>query len=205
MNSLKTQQGVGMIEVLVALLLLAIGVLGFTALQLRAVDATNEALYRVQAMSIARDLAEKIRINPYALTVFKKDGTVISADNDVPAYVQAMVDANASSAAVASWSGCYGTATCTSANMAIEDVRQVINKASQQGMKINLMNCQSSNTTTDSTTNVSTTTTANLNSSRKCIYVAWDKTNATDGDATTDCAQYGIYKDGSKCIILEAY
>ena len=49
MKNKKNQLGVGLVEVLVALVLLAIGVLGFTALQLRAVDATGEALTRSQA------------------------------------------------------------------------------------------------------------------------------------------------------------
>ena len=65
MIDIKQQKGVGMIEVLVALTLLAIGVLGFTALQIRAVDATVEANNRIQAMNLARDLAERIRANQY--------------------------------------------------------------------------------------------------------------------------------------------
>lgn len=39
MNMKSKQNGVGLIEVLVALVLLAIGVLGFSLLQLRAIDA----------------------------------------------------------------------------------------------------------------------------------------------------------------------
>lgn len=39
---MTTQKGVGLIEILVALLVLAIGVLGFVALQYRAVEATSE-------------------------------------------------------------------------------------------------------------------------------------------------------------------
>ncbi len=60
------QQGVGLVEVLVALVLLAIGVLGFAALQLRAVDSSLEANKQVIALTIARDLAEKMRANPQA-------------------------------------------------------------------------------------------------------------------------------------------
>ncbi|HEY4713949.1 MAG TPA: prepilin-type N-terminal cleavage/methylation domain-containing protein, partial [Aquirhabdus sp.] len=41
-----SQRGVGMVEVLVAMVLLAIGVLGYAALQVRAVEATGEALNR---------------------------------------------------------------------------------------------------------------------------------------------------------------
>lgn len=61
---MNIQRGVGMVEVLVALLLLAIGVLGFTALQLRAVSASMEAGNQVTALNIARDLTERMRANP---------------------------------------------------------------------------------------------------------------------------------------------
>lgn len=61
---INIQRGVGMVEVMVALLLLAIGVLGFTALQLRAVSASMEAGNQVAALNIARDLTERMRANP---------------------------------------------------------------------------------------------------------------------------------------------
>ncbi|MEG1640035.1 MAG: hypothetical protein RR284_03815, partial [Ruthenibacterium sp.] len=47
-------------EALVALLILAVGVLGFVALQYRAIEASSEGANRVQAINLARDLAEKI-------------------------------------------------------------------------------------------------------------------------------------------------
>ena len=62
------QKGVGLIEVLVALLLLAVGVLGYSILQIRAVDASSEALSRSQGMLITRALAENMRANPGAQT-----------------------------------------------------------------------------------------------------------------------------------------
>lgn len=71
MINLKIQQGVGLIEVLVALLLIAIGILGFAALQLRAMDASNEAAERTFAINIARDLAERIRVNKIELAQYK--------------------------------------------------------------------------------------------------------------------------------------
>jgi len=39
-DPIQSQQGVGLVEVLVALLLLAIGVVGFAGLQVRAISAT---------------------------------------------------------------------------------------------------------------------------------------------------------------------
>ena len=75
MIDVNQQKGVGMVEVLVALLLLAIGVLGFSALQLRAVEATSEAMNQVQAMNLARDLSERIRVNRDGLLDYKKVAT----------------------------------------------------------------------------------------------------------------------------------
>lgn len=58
-----TQSGVGLIEVMVAVLLLSVAVLGFSALQLRAISATDESLVRTQTLSVIRGLAENMRAN----------------------------------------------------------------------------------------------------------------------------------------------
>ena len=59
----NAQKGVGMMEVLVAMVILSIAILGFVALQVRATAATDEALNRSDALVILNGLAEKIRIN----------------------------------------------------------------------------------------------------------------------------------------------
>ena len=48
---IRNQRGVGLVEVLVALVLLGIAVLGFTALQIRAVAASADAGQNIQAMN----------------------------------------------------------------------------------------------------------------------------------------------------------
>lgn len=70
MNNYKSQLGVGLMEILVALLIFAISVLGFIALQYRAIDAMAEGENRIQAINIARDLAEKMRMNRSVLSVY---------------------------------------------------------------------------------------------------------------------------------------
>lgn len=65
--NISNHRGIGLVEVLVGLFLLAIGVLGFSILQLRAVDASLEANNQVLALTIAQDLAERMRANPQAL------------------------------------------------------------------------------------------------------------------------------------------
>lgn len=61
---LKSQSGVGLLEILIALLLLAIAVLGFSAMQMRAVKATDETLYRSDALVAIRNISEDMRLYP---------------------------------------------------------------------------------------------------------------------------------------------
>ena len=69
---MNSQKGIGLIEVLVALMLLAIAVLGFTAMQMTAVKATDESLMRTRALTVMRGGAEMMRANPDGITAFKK-------------------------------------------------------------------------------------------------------------------------------------
>lgn len=54
--------GFSLLEVLIAMLLLGIGVLGFAALQMRALDTTGQSHLRSQAAVLAADLAERARM-----------------------------------------------------------------------------------------------------------------------------------------------
>lgn len=60
--NLSHQRGIGLVEVLVALLLLSVAVLGFSAMQMRAVKATDETLMRSDAMAAVRSLSEDLRM-----------------------------------------------------------------------------------------------------------------------------------------------
>jgi len=111
----KTQAGVGLLEVLVALILLAIGVLGYVALQVRAMDASSEALSKSQAIMIMRGLAENIRVNS-------------SQASQYPAFVRSY--SNYSSTTIAP-TLCFN-ATCTPSQLAQFDAYQ------PQKMLINL-------------------------------------------------------------------
>ena len=125
MNTYKNQQGVGLLEVLVALLLLAISILGFAALQLRAVEATTEGVYRVQGINLARDLGERIRSNRNSLAEYRTQ--IQTATNQL-----------------ASTKNCY-TELCTSAELADFDVAQVRKSADSVGMTFNFLPCQGQN------------------------------------------------------------
>ena len=65
-GSASRSGGFSLIEVLVALLVLGLGIMGFIALQLRSVETTSVTYSRTQAMAVARDVIERINVNPQA-------------------------------------------------------------------------------------------------------------------------------------------
>ena len=170
----KTQTGVGLVEVMVALLLLAVAVLGFVALQVRAIAASEEAGQNVQAMNLARDLSERMRMNREGLLSYKASSTTPTA--------------------------CDGEQYCNSADMARFEYAQIEERAEQQGMRINVVDCQGVNNTFK----------------RKCVYVAWGKTQANDAsetssasdasdDESTACTNGTSYEPNAQCVIMEVY
>lgn len=58
------QSGSSLIEVLVALFVLAIGLLGILAMQVKSMQFNQSADTYAKAVNIANDIAERIRINP---------------------------------------------------------------------------------------------------------------------------------------------
>jgi len=66
----QQQKGVGLPEIMVAMLLLGVAVIGFAGLQVRALSSTNDAMYRTQAIAIAQDFAERMALNPTAKATY---------------------------------------------------------------------------------------------------------------------------------------
>lgn len=80
---IKHEQGMGLLEVLIALLLLAVAVLGFSAMQMRAINATDETLTRSDAMVIIRNVAEDLRLYP-TQSLKQEYMTAVNSGNDAP-------------------------------------------------------------------------------------------------------------------------
>ncbi|WP_201529919.1 type IV pilus modification protein PilV [Psychrobacter frigidicola] len=116
------QHGVGLVEVLVAVLLLSVAVLGFSALQLRAISATDESLVRTQAMSVVRGLAENMRAN----------------SDELHTYEEAI------NKKIKSDSACKELADgCTSERIAIKQSEVAVAKLDEYGIKIKMDKCPS--------------------------------------------------------------
>ena len=66
----KRQSGVGLIEVLISMLIFAVGLLGLTTMQLGAKRGSYEATQRSVATSLARDIFARMRSNPGVLSSY---------------------------------------------------------------------------------------------------------------------------------------
>jgi len=64
MKHMKTQRGFSMIELLVAVLVMGIGVLGITGLQMVSLQNNRGALLRGEAVQLAYDMLDRVRANP---------------------------------------------------------------------------------------------------------------------------------------------
>jgi type IV pilus assembly protein PilV len=91
------QAGFGLVEVMVALVVLAVGMLGIASLFVTTLRSSGSAISRMQAVSLAGDLADRIRANRFAGADY---------DIEVPAAKE-----------------CLGiTESCTKADMASNDL-----------------------------------------------------------------------------------
>lgn len=155
-KALKAQHynaGVTLVEVLVALLVLGIGIMGFVGLQMKAVDTTETTYSRSQAMAIARDLIERINANPMDWVSHYGEGSRWNSES------------------IASASSCYGAGVsgsrnrCDSGQMAAWDVYEVRTVADQmlyQGKVAVRNSC--------------------ANAGVPCVVVAWEGTEPANCD-----------------------
>jgi len=107
MSSKRIQQGVGLTEVMVAMLLLSVAVLGFVALQVRASAAGSESFARTQAVAIYKDMAARVLLNLKQIDYYAAAGNWAGTGN---------------------LTACE-TADCTPAQLAQYDIDNVINSA----------------------------------------------------------------------------
>ncbi|CAN7742643.1 type IV pilus modification protein PilV [Pseudorhodoferax sp. LjRoot39] len=64
----RRQRGVTLLESMIAIVLVALGVLGILGVQLRTLADTQTAVRRAQAIRLIEDLGERIKANPTSLT-----------------------------------------------------------------------------------------------------------------------------------------
>ncbi len=63
----KLQRGISLIESLVAIVVMALGILGILGVQMRTLTDTQTSVRRAQAVRLIEDLSERMKVNPNAL------------------------------------------------------------------------------------------------------------------------------------------
>lgn len=116
MSRLSQQIGVGLVEVLVAVLLLSVAVLGFSALQMRAISATDESLIRTQALSTIRGLAENMRANSQQIATYQ------ATINDASKTRESCTD-------------------CSAEQIAINESKDAFDKLYSYGINVKMVTC----------------------------------------------------------------
>lgn len=147
----KTQKGVGMIEILVAILVVAVGVLGYAGMQMFALRGAEMASYRTQATLVAKDALER---------------TLVNSDTDagVVYFTAGNWPAGSSASGGNFPAACMGAATCAPVAQATADIGQLSWIASNT-LPLGMIRAQ------DSCTGVP---------SASCIVVSWQGTTPNE-------------------------
>lgn len=184
-----SQKGVGLIEVMVALLLLAVAVLGFSALNMVAINATDNSVVRVKSTTIIRSISEDLRLNPNSIPIYQANiqqvlGSVSAAKNycqATAAFKTTKVEENCDSV------------TCTETEVANYDSWRMMQQACDNEVLLNMVDCPG---------------TANKQV-RQCVIISWGDTKPVLSDTTSNnkpCTNLsGTYYSDSECLIMESY
>lgn len=83
------QRGFSLVEVLITLVIMSVGMLGIAGLYVQGLQAGRTSMFRHQAVTIAGDVADRIRLNPtaaaeYEATSGKDNGCVAGTVNCTP-------------------------------------------------------------------------------------------------------------------------
>lgn len=228
-NKLTHQRGVGLIEVLVAVLLLSVAVLGFSALQVQAVSATDESLVRTKSLTVVRNLAEVMRAYPEAY-VTGSGTTFTSSASDVSGAtptIQAVMSSPATNTVTVSSNKTKADGTIVKDTKTISILASGANCLSTEvetvsGKKIPKQPCSIDQLAArdalmvkkiaaDEEIKLAITTcpgtSAEAIQQQMCIVTAWNDTKAimSDSDTKACATNNGVYKTGSHCLISEAY
>lgn len=82
----RGQRGFSLVEALIALIVLAIGLLGIAGLYVETLRASRSALFRTQAVTLAADLADRIRANRQPANAYTGGGANALAVTDLAAW-----------------------------------------------------------------------------------------------------------------------
>lgn len=174
MKTNKSQMGIGLIEVMVALLLLTVAMLGYTALQGKAIQATNESFERSQSLVMMRNIAEKIHSNPFAIETYENEINNVSSST-VPSTQCGL-------------NGVEVTKLCTATELAVAESYRIKLDLQSYDFQIQMHPCPNTGGIgTDAATNIMYS---------YCLISSWGETTPTIGtDDDVNCLTERVIDD----------
>ena len=98
----RLQRGISLIESMVAIVVMALGILGILGVQMRPLADTQTGVGRAQAIRLIEDLSERMKVNPNALKSINDYVSDWGEDSqDPPTYTTACSSTACTSAALA--------------------------------------------------------------------------------------------------------
>ena len=191
---MKRQSGITLVEVLVSLLILGVGVLGFIGMQMRALGSSSEAYERAQAAAIASDFVERMSAQ---MSYPPKDvvtSKLYTRDKLMSYYNTQSLWAPWGTTEVRDNTCLLGS--CNLAQMAAYDIKEVRFYAARL-----LPNGQ-----TRLGTCPDRVAAANASLDMTCFYIAWGDTTPTVGTAAPHCIDANAnYVNNARCLLMRVY
>ena len=100
---LQPQRGITLIESLVAIVVMALGILGILGVQMRTLSDTQTGVRRAQAIRLIEDMGERMKANPSALANLSSYVSNFAASPTVPSCASGCTAANLATYDVAVW------------------------------------------------------------------------------------------------------
>lgn len=178
-SDMKQQQGVGLIEVLVALLLFSGAALGYTVLQTYALSGVNDSSMRLKAVMILNETLERMRVN----SKIKDFG-----------FYQKLFNAKAIPKVI----DCLHSTGCDTQQLAKNDVAILRTQAERQGLRLGMIDCPKASDGAKSKCLIAAWhhTTPTYNSSND---------SKTHNESTGCLEADGYYIKEADCVFIESY
>ena len=180
---MKAQAGVGLVEVLVALLIFAVGIVGAFKMQIAAKRANFEAAQQSIAVGLVRDILERIRSNP----------------GELESYLVEEVGERALAAGL----DCR-LMSCSNSQLAVHDLHEWSSHLTGAGELVSIDG-------TDRNAGGLAMARACVRRSSRIVTVAiaWRGTNRLAGDSESDCGEsssvYGAGNEGRRLLVMTTY
>ncbi len=204
--------GVSLLEVLITILIIAIGMLGMAALQVKTLNTTQESYSRSQALSWIDDAASRIRANSAFIvtdpsTTFDNNGAVVG-DPNTNAYTN-----NKASGTFHEWckrgntpyvANNLCTGSCNARQLALSDIDNVCLSLDRSGVTNASIGVACFDRDAASPADADNCSAG----SKMVVYAAWSQQKRTDsGDQViqnTRCQKAPLSLDnGYSCVVIE--